>query len=70
MKAIVQYISVVLFIMLYEAVLKFESVNNLLKYNDSNVGFVKRGVCFAFICKKKKRERLCVLTFKLHFAML
>jgi len=53
MKAIVQHISVVLFIMLYEVVLKFESVNNL-KYDDSNVGLVERGVCFAFICKKKE----------------
>ena len=34
-----QYISVVLFVMLYEVVLTFESVDEILKYGHSNESY-------------------------------
>ena len=39
MKATEQYFSVVLFIMLYKVVLKFESVDEILKYDYSNESY-------------------------------
>ena len=39
MKATEQYFLVVLFIMLYEVVLAFESVDEILKYDDSNESY-------------------------------
>ena len=39
MKAIEQYFSVVLFIMLYKVVLTFESVNEILKCDHSNESY-------------------------------
>ena len=39
MKATKQYFLVVLFIMLYEVVLTFESVDEILKYDDSNESY-------------------------------
>ena len=39
MKATEQYFPVVLFIMLYELVLTFESVDEILKFNHSNESY-------------------------------
>ena len=39
MKAIEQYIPVVLFVMPYKVVLTFESVNDILKYDHSNESY-------------------------------
>ena len=39
MKAIEQYLSVVLFIMLYKVVLTFESVDGILKCDHSNESY-------------------------------
>ena len=44
MKAIVQYVSVILFIMLYKVVLSFEFVDETLKCDHSNVSY--RAVLF------------------------
>ena len=39
MKATEQYFPVVLFIMLYKVILSFESVNEILKCDNSNEGY-------------------------------
>ena len=39
MKAIEQYVRMVLFIIVYKVVLTFESVDEILEYNDSNESF-------------------------------
>ena len=39
MKATEQYVPVVLFIMLYKVVLRFESVDEILKYDHSNESY-------------------------------
>ena len=39
MKAIEQYFTVVLFIMLYKVVLTFESVDEILKFDHSNESY-------------------------------
>ena len=55
MKATEQYFRVVLFIMLYEVVLTFESVNEILPCNHSNESYwavLSNGaVCFSVYCE-------------------
>ena len=56
MKAIEQYFPVVLFIMLYKTILRFESVDKILQYNHSNESYDIKVVISSFSLKRFKQK--------------